>query len=154
MYGPPLLGDANIGNARDSDSPGTAEAFGTRVGFRGQLTRLHLWLDPRSTASQVVIGEYDSSRIGQPGMLLRQTTIADPTAGSWNVVNVSSLAVTPGERLWIAVLGPRGAGTIRFRDANRSGPSYTSLRTNLTGLPAHWVSGAGWTSSPISAFGG
>ena len=154
VYGPPLLGDANIGNTRDSDSPGTAEAFGTRVGFRGQLTRLHLWLDPRSTASQVVIGVYDSSRIGQPGTLLRQTTITDPTAGAWNVVNVSSLAVTPGERLWIAVLGPRGAGTIRFRDADRSGPSYTSLRTNLTGLPAHWASGAGWTSSPISAFGG
>jgi hypothetical protein len=70
------------------------------------------------------------------------------------VVNVSSLTVTPGQRLWLAVLGPKGAGTIRFRDASRSEPSYTSLKSNLTSLPARWVSGAGWTSSPLSAFGG
>lgn len=153
VYGPALFGDAEIGNTRDSDFPGTAEAFGTRVGFSGQLTRLHLWLDPRSTATRVVIGVY-ASRNGQPATLLRQTTIADPNAGAWNVVNVSTLAVTLGERLWIAVLGPRGDGTIRFRDADRGAPSYTSLRTNLTSLPARWVSGAGWSSSPISAFGG
>ena len=153
VYGPPLFGTATIGTTLDSDSPGTAEAFTTRVAAGGSLTRLHLWLDPRSTASKVVVGVY-TSRNGQPSTLLRQATITAPKAGAWNVVNVPSLSVTPGQRLWFAVLGPKGAGTIRFRDASRSGPSYTSLKTNLTSLPARWVSGAGWTSSPLSAFGG
>lgn len=153
VYGPPLFGSATIGNTLDSDSPGTAEAFAMRVGTGGSLTRLHLWLDPRSTAGKVVVGVY-TSRNSQPSTLLRQATISAPKAGAWNVVNVSSLSVTAGERLWFAVLGPRGAGTIRFRDASRSGASYTSFHTNLSTLPARWVSGAGWTSSPLSAFGG
>ncbi|HEX3688510.1 MAG TPA: hypothetical protein VHV28_02400 [Solirubrobacteraceae bacterium] len=153
VYSPPLFGDADIGSTLDSDSPGTAEAFATRVGVGGQLTRLRLWLDPRSTATKVVVGVY-ATQNGQPGALLRQATISAPDAGAWNLVNVSALSVTPGQRLWIAVLGPKGAGTIRFHDASQGGPSYTSLRTKLTSLPAHWVSGQAWTSSPLSAFGG
>src|SRR5450755_2755300 len=52
-----------------------------------------------------------------PAALLDQATIASVTPGSRNSIPVPSLSVTAGQRLWIAVLGPKGAGTIRFRDA-------------------------------------
>jgi len=152
VYSPPLLGDANVGNTLDSDSPGTAEAFPARVGYSGQLSRLHLWVDSSSTASKVVVGVY-SNHNGQPGALQEQATITNPTAGSWNYVDVPSMSVTAGHRSWIAVLGPKGGGTIRLRDASSGGTSYTSAQHNLTALPATWSSGRAWASAPLSGYG-
>jgi hypothetical protein len=57
-YGPPLLGDPNIESTVDSNSAGTAEAFPTQVGYAGQLSRLHVYIDSSSTASRAVVGVY------------------------------------------------------------------------------------------------
>jgi hypothetical protein len=151
-YGPPLFGNANISHTVDSNHPGTAEAFVTRAGFSGQLTSLNLYLDPTSTATPVTVGVYADNH-GHPGALQEQATITNPAAGSWNTVGVPSLSVTAGQRLWIAVLGPQGAGTVRFRDAVSGSGSETSAQHGLSALPATWSTGTTYADGRLSAYG-
>jgi hypothetical protein len=154
VYGPPLFGDANVQGAVDSKPAGTAEAFATRARFSGQMTRLHLYVDSSSTASKIVVGIY-ASRNGHPGTLEKQATISNVRAGSWNYVQVPvpAMPVTVGQRYWIAVLGPSGAGRIRFRDALSGPGSETSSQHNLTALPARWSTGTTWATGNLSANG-
>jgi hypothetical protein len=153
VFGPPLLGDANVKRTADSNPAGTAEAFVATAGDPGQMSGLHLYVDSASTASQVVLGIY-SDRNGHPGSLLQQATISNVMAGSWNYITLpSTVAVTAGQRYWIAVLGPSGGGTIRFRDTAGGGTSQTSSQHKLTGLPATWSTGKSWASTPLSAYG-
>lgn len=153
VYAPPLFGDANLERSLDCDFAGTAEAFRTSARFSGQLSHLHLWADSSSTASSAVVGVY-SDRNGQPDALQAQETISDLQLGSWNYVDVPQISVTAGRHYWIAVLGPRGGGKIRFRDKGSGGAvSETSWQHNLTALPSNWRAGGIWRSSPISAYG-
>jgi hypothetical protein len=152
VYGPPLLGDANVEGTVDSNTAGTAEAFQATAGYSGHLTRLHLWVDSSSTATQVDVGIY-SAGLGHPGALQEQGTITNVRPGSWNYVDVPSMSVTAGQRYWIAVLGPSGGGTIRFRDVAGGQPSKTSAQHKLTALPANWSTGKVWASAPMSAYG-
>lgn len=154
VYGPPLLGNANISRSVDSNTAGTAEAFVTTARYSGQMSRLHLYLDFSSTASQVVVGIY-TNRNGHPGILQKQAAITDLRAGSWNYVDVPPppMSVTAGQRHWIAVLGPIGAGRIRFRDAASGPGSETSSQHNLTALPATWSTGKAWATGNLSAYG-
>jgi hypothetical protein len=154
VYGPPLLGEANVARTADSNRSGTAEAFSTAVGYTGQMTRLHLYVDSSTTASSVVVGVY-SDRNGHPGSLQEQATITNLRTGSWDYADVPTMPVTAGQRYWMAVLGPKGGGTIRFRDAGTSGGrSETSPQRNLTALPPKWsAAGTGWGSAPLSAYG-
>jgi hypothetical protein len=151
---PPLIGEANVGRILDSDPSGTAEAFSTRAGSWGRLSRLHLWVESSSTATQVALGVY-SDNGGHPDVRLGDATITDVRAGSWNQVQLpSSIPTTAGQRYWIAVLGTKGAGTIRFRDkGSGGGSSQTSAQHNLTALPLRWSPGSSWTSAPVSAYG-
>jgi hypothetical protein len=160
-YAPPLLGNANVKSTVDSNTAGTAEAFSTRAGYSGQMTRLHLWVDSSSTASTAIVGVY-SNRAGRPGALLTQGTITNPRAGSWNYVDLPSTSVTEGQRYWIAVLAPRGGGVLSFRDARGRHrrlnlalrASETSARHNLSALPAQWPGAASSRSAaPLSAYG-
>jgi hypothetical protein len=153
VYGPPLLGDANVEATVDSNTAGTAEAFQTTVGYSGQMTRLHLWVDSSSTATQAVVGIY-SDRVGRPGALVTQRTITNLRPGSWNYAKVPSMPVTKGQRYWIAVLAPSGGGTLRLRDTTGGGPSHANAEHNLRTLPNHW-SGAAHprSSAPVSAYG-
>jgi hypothetical protein len=153
VYGPPLLGDANVGRAVDSDTAGTAEVFLTKARYAGQMTRAHLYVDASNTAGKIVVGIY-SDKNGAPEALQREATISNVRAGSWNYVDFSSLPVTAGKRYWIAVLGPKGTGTIRFRDqGSGGGTSQTSALHTLTALPTTWIPGTNWTSAPLSAYG-
>jgi len=151
VYGPPLVGDANVENVVDNDAPGTAEAFSATGGFDGPMTNLHLYVDASSTATNAVIGIYTNSG-DKPGDLVTQTTIPNVTAGSWNTVTVPSRTIQAGRRYWIAVLGPKGGGTLAFRDED-GGRSYTSSQHRLTSLPSVWSSGQHWSSTSLSAFG-
>jgi hypothetical protein len=152
VYSPPLLGSAEVVSGVDSNPAGTAQAFRTQSGYSGQLSRLHLYLDASSTASQVVVGLYSETN-GRPGTLLGQQTVGALKPGAWNYVDVPAVPVTAGKRYWIAVLGPAGAGTVRFRATPGGGKSETSARTNLTALPAAWATGRTWSTAPISAYG-
>lgn len=110
------------------------------AGYSGQLTRLHLWVDRSSTASNVVLGVC-SDRKGHPG-LQEQATITNVRAGSWNYVDVRPMPVTAGQRYWIAVLGPKGGGKISLRDAGAGGRSEMSGRPHLNAPPCALVRGS------------
>jgi hypothetical protein len=109
VYGPPLLGDADVEKVMDSNPAGTAEAFATRVRFAGQLSRLHLYLDSASTARRVIVGIY-ADRSGRPGALQGQATVANVMSGSWNYVDLgrcpSPSASATGSLCWL----PRAPG--------------------------------------------
>jgi hypothetical protein len=152
VYGPPLLGDADIGRTVAPDPPGTAEAFATQVRYSDQLTRLHLYVDSSSTASQVEIGVY-SDKHDRPNKLLEQATLTNMMAGSWNYVDVPPVSVTAGQRYWLAVLGPYDSASASFRDTTGGQTSETSARHKLTTLPSQWSGAATSTSALLSAYG-
>ena len=152
VYSPPLLGSADVSKNLDHNASGTAEAFATRVGYSGQLSRLHLYVASSSAASEALVGVYSDNH-GHPGTLLTQGKISDLRAGSWNFADVSPIVVKSGQQLWIAILGPRGGGTLRFRDASGGGSSEASAQTNLTSLPASWTTGTKLKDGALSGFG-
>jgi len=152
VYAPPLVGDADVESTVDWNPPGMAEAFSATAGYSGQMTGLHLYLDPSSTASKAIVGVYANDH-GQPGTLLAHATITGLDAGSWNFVGIHPVSINATQRYWIAVLGVKGAGNLRFRDTNGGGRSIISAKSNLTALPGHWSTGQGWASAPISAYG-
>ncbi len=139
VYGPPLLGNSNVAPNVDSNSAGTAEAFLTRVGSSGRLSRLHVYVDSSSTATQAIVGVY-SNRFGRPGVLQAQGTITNLMPGSWNYVDLPSTSVTAGQLYWIAVLGPSGGGMVSFRDGRVDGLAEKTAQHHLTALPAQWSS--------------
>jgi hypothetical protein len=152
VYSPPLVGDADVAPTFDSDTAGTAKAFATRAGYTGQLSQLHLYVDSSSTASQVIVGIY-SDRDGHPGALKSHATITNARPGSWTYVTVPALSITAKRRYWIAVLAPKGAGTLSFTDTVGGAASETSASQTLTRLPGQWSTGTVSTSGPLSAYG-
>jgi hypothetical protein len=152
VYGPPLLGNADIEKTVDSNPSGTAEAFLTRVGYSGQMTSLHLYVDASSKATRVVVGTY-ADKSGHPGSLLGQAATANVMKGSWNDVDVPSVSVTAGQRYWIAVLVPSGGGTVRFREASSGLGSETSAQHKLSAMPASWSTGSVYGDGRLSAYG-
>ena len=152
VYSPPLLGNANVTGTVDSNTSGTAEAFRTRVRYSGQLSRLHLWVDSSSTASEAVVGIYDDHH-GHPGSLQTRGIITNLRPGSWNYVDVPSIPVDKGQRYWIAMLAPSGGGTLYIRDTTGGGPSQTTGPHKLTTLPAYWPHGKHSASAAVSAYG-
>lgn len=147
-----LVGDPTIEVQRDSNPSGTAEAFQYTVATSGSVTRLYIYLDSTSTATTVIVGLYTNTATNNPGVLLTQGTIANPVKGAWNAVVVPSVNVTSGTPLWIAILGPKGAGTVRFRDSAAGGRAQTSEQATLLALPAAWTPGTNYTDSPASIY--
>jgi hypothetical protein len=112
------------------------------------MTRVHLYIDASSTATNVIVGLY-ANRHGRPGALLAHATITNPTAGSWDYADIPSTPVTAGARYWIAVLAPQDDGMVSFRDHAGGGRSQTSTQHKLTALPTPWSAGRSWPSSPL-----
>jgi hypothetical protein len=153
VYGPPLLGDADVNRVVDTNEAGRAEAFSTTARYSGQLTRIHLWVDSSSTAGRAIVGVY-SDRDGRPGALQEQTTISDVKPGAWNYADMASIPVTAGQHYWIAILGPKDGGMLGFRDAGAGRGAEMSAQPNLTALPAHWSGAVHPTATgPLSAYG-
>ncbi len=117
------------------------------------MTKLYIYIDANSSATRVVVGLYSNNASNNPGALLTQATITNPVKGTWNAVTVPSASVTAGTKYWIAVLGPKGAGTVKFRDkASGGGKAQTSRENNLAALPATWTPGKTYDNSPMSAY--
>jgi len=146
-----LLGDKTIEPDTDANKAGQAEAFSFTAGASGKATKLSIYLDSASTATQVNIGIYADAN-GKPGTRLQQGTITAPTKGAWNAVGISSLNITKGTKYWIAVLAPSGKGLLQFRDKASGGISYTSSQTSLKSLPGTWSNGQAWSSASLSAY--
>ena len=150
-----LVGNQQIETKTDSNPAGNAEAFREVAASSGTLTKLTVYVDPLSGATQLTAGIYSDSG-GHPGTLLGQGTLNAPVAGSWNEVSVPATSITGGTTYWIAILSPSGTGTIRFRDRCCGGgsPVETSSQTTLTALPGAWTTGARFSDGPASVWGG
>ncbi len=147
-----LLGVQTIGGNIDYNDPGLAEAFSFTAANSGTSTTLYVYIDSGNSASNVVVGLYTNAAGDNPDSLLTQTTLTNPTPGAWNSVAISPVSLTAGTKYWIALLGPGGGGTLKFRDASIGTKAVVSSQTNLTSLPATWSSGASYANSPISAY--
>ena len=149
-----LAGDQLIESKSDFNAPGVAEAFKTTATASGTLSKIAVYVDSTSTATTIATGLYADNG-GHPSTLLAQGTLNSPAAGAWNDVSVPSAAVLAGTTYWIAVLGPSGSGTIRFRDHGAGGSaSEVSAQSNLLGLPGTWSSGPASSDGPVSAWAG
>lgn len=147
-----LLGTGALQVALDSNPDGLAEAFVYTAAASGSADTLRIWIEGTSTATRVVAGVY-SSVGGRPGTLLSSGTLTSPVAGAWNAVTIPALTVTAGTSYWVALLAPKGAGTLQFRDlASGGGTAVTSRRTSLSALPGTWSTGQTYSNSPASVY--
>jgi hypothetical protein len=150
-----LLGNDAIEASVDFNPAGLAEAFRTTASTTGTVSTLRVYVDAGSTATTLIAGLY-ANNVGHPGALLGRGTLTAPTAGVWNSVSLTTgVPVTSGTVYWIALLGPAGSGTLRFRDRCCGGgsPAETSAQTGLGNLPANWSTGTSYRDGPVSAAG-
>ena len=150
--GATVIGDTTIQRDADSNGAGIAEAFQATATGTGTVTSMVVYVNTGSAASTLTVGLY-SNASGKPGTLLAQGTLASPRAAAWNTVSLPGAAVTSGGTYWIALLGPTGSGTLRFRDRSGTGHAETSMQTNLASLPASWTTGGKYADGPVSAYG-
>lgn len=151
--GATLVGTETVGPDVDYAPAGMAEAFRTTAGTTGPVSWLTMYLDASSTGTQIVGGLY-ADAAGKPGALLTTGRLTSPTPGAWNRMLVPSANVTAGATYWIAVLGPVGAGTTRFRDTlGGTGRAESSSSSTLTDLPTTWSTGAVYNDGPLAAYG-
>jgi hypothetical protein len=129
-----------------------AEAFKSVAAAAGTLSTLKVFVDPASTATKLSAGIYADNG-GHPGTLLAQGTIASPSAGNWNDVSVPSVPISSGTTYWIAVLGPSGSGTLKFRERGGAGTAEVSAATGLATLAQTWTQGSQYNDGPLSAWG-
>ena len=149
-----LVGDQTIEARGDFNAAGLAEAFKTTAAATGTVTKISVFVDSTSTATTLEAGVY-ADTAGHPGVLLSQGSLNAPAAGAWNDVQVPSAQVAAGTTYWIALLGPAGAGTLRFRTHGVGGSAgETSAQATLTSLPATWSTGSPNTDGPFSAWAG
>ena len=147
-----LLSDQNVEATAYSLPVGTAAAFQASASASGAVQSLVVYLDPSSTATQLVAGVYADNGSGSPGTLLSQGTNTAPVAGAWNPVIISATSLTSGSPYWIALLGTTGGAALVGRNGSGTcvGQTSSSNSTSTT-LPSAWA-GSATTSCPLSAF--
>lgn len=147
-----LLGTNAIQASIDTNPAGMAEAYLYTAVATGMADTLRIYLDSTNTATSMVAGVYADSA-GRPGTLLASGSLSTLTAGGWNAVSVPSFGITAGNRYWLAVLAPVGAGELRVRNVGTGGTStMTSGQTTLSAMPSSWTVGNIFTSGPASAY--
>lgn len=152
----PLLGSREIQPHVDENPAGTAEAFQYEAERDGAATQLHVYVDEQNEADRLLAGVY-TDEAGEPGRLIAVGRTDELSAGQWNVITLPSLEVVRGQRYWLALLGPRESGVLRFRDLpdGEGGPTRTSERQDLSGgcgLPRTWQSGRDYANAPASVY--
>jgi flagellar hook assembly protein FlgD/PKD repeat protein/lysophospholipase L1-like esterase len=150
-----LIGRDGIGTFEDHDDAGMAEAFRATAERTGTMRVLTVRLTKASTAKKLIVGLYANS--GQhPGKLLTTGAVSSPEAG-WADIALPATELKAGTRYWIALLSPRGAGTVRFVDrccsSSDRGPTETSKSTKLVALPLTWAGRNTYNDGMLSAFG-
>jgi hypothetical protein len=135
-----LMGNTGYGSTVDSNSGGTAQAFGITAGATGTVTSLRFFVNGSATVRTLSLGLY-SNASGHPGTLLAQGKISSLRLGDWNTVSVAGVNITQGTVYWLAVLGT--SGTLKFRDNQGSGClSENSAQSSLSSLPSSWSRGS------------
>ncbi len=150
-----LIGSSSVQPSIDYNPAGVAQAYRSVAAGSGSVAKLTIFVDATSQASTLVAGLY-TDVFGHPGRLLRQGKLSQPRGGAWNDVIMSSpVTVTAGSTYWIALLGPKGAGTLRYRDNCCGGgqPAETSAQATLSSLPGSWRPGKLYFDGPLAAYG-
>lgn len=148
-----IVGNSALESAVDSNSTGSAEAFLTTAQKTGTVTKIEVYLDATSTATELVAGIYSDNN-GHPGTLLGQGKLSTLKSGATNTVTIPSTSLVGATRYWIALLGTKGQ--IKFRDRMGSGvsPLETSAAGNLINLPSQWATGTVYPKDgPMSVYG-
>lgn len=129
-----LLGNSTLAPSLDMNIAGQAEAFQVTAASSGTVGVLMVYVDASSSATSIVAGLY-SNVSGHPGALLAQGNLANPSAGSWNVVAIAATPVTAGTTYWIAILGT--GGTLVFLDQCCPGIRGRKQRTDQPRIATH-----------------
>jgi hypothetical protein len=149
------LGSPGVGSMINKLAGGTAEAFRTTAQTTGDIDRLNVYVEKRTSAKKLVAGIYADAG-GRPGQLV--TTSEEETVevkGGWQTVMLPSIEVEKGTRYWIALLGLDGSLEMRDECCGDVGsePSETSASKVLKQLPQNWARGGVFpTDGPVSAF--
>ena len=152
----PALGSNEIQPNVDYNPPGVAESFQYTAAASASVSTFHVYLDESNRAKTVIVGIY-ADRSGEPGALLSTGRSSSVTSGEWNAIPVKPMALEAGRKYWLALLGPRGDGEIRFRDLPdpEGGPTRLSAQRYLSawgGLPTTWCTGRNYANSPASLY--
>jgi hypothetical protein len=152
----PLLGSAIVQPSVDSNPSGTAESFQYTATQTGTATALHVYLDERNDASEVIVGVYEDTA-DHPGHLVASGRSSRLTPGEWNAIPIDGVRIVAGQRYWLALLSPLESGTIRFRDLpdGEGGPTKLSRQRALSsdvGLPDKWKTRRDFANSPASLY--
>jgi hypothetical protein len=149
------VGETAVGDNRDSNPEGLAEAFVYTAKRSAVLRQFRVYIDEGTTARVVQIGLY-SDVDGAPGQLLARGSVNSPSAGAWAQIYFEAPFAVPvvgGQRYWLAVLTPVGKGVVRFRDRiETSLQSVGTRQTRLTALPFRWVVGERWVTGNGSIY--
>jgi hypothetical protein len=127
-----LFGNQIVVTGRDYNSPGAAEAFQMTATSVGTLNSLTIYLDGSTAATTMYAGLYADSS-GSPGTMLTKGSIGLPTAGAWNVVNVTPASIVSGGMRAFTRL--YGLQTVVLRYFTVFGP-YQVSDVSLFGLQA------------------
>ncbi|HEY6886160.1 MAG TPA: choice-of-anchor D domain-containing protein, partial [Solirubrobacter sp.] len=150
-----LGGAAVVGTNASSADPGAGEAYQITGAVSGAVSRLRLYVDGSSTATQLVLGLY-SDLGGAPGALLGTGSATTVAKGAWNEVSLATpIAMTAGATYWFGLVNPVGSGgTLVWRDraGGIGGNEQTSFSRTLSTLPASWVALGRWTDGPVSGY--
>lgn len=143
-----LLGDATLQPTHALLPAGQAAVFPYTASQSGLASRIRVFVDDGSTATQLRVALY-ADQAGLPGAILAQGSIV-PVLG-WNSILLPPASLTAGTRYWVAVLAPLGSGTLGLRESPGSG-SQLSLQSSLAAFPATWTPGLPTAAAALSAF--
>jgi PKD repeat protein len=147
-----VMGDKTLEPWVDFKPQGVAQAYQTTPPKTGVITTVQVYLDVRSTATELVAGIYNDTN-GHPGTLVAQGKLSTLKPGAWNSVPIPVISVTAAQPYWIVILGSKGQ--IRYLDRVGSGKGLmeTSTSRTLTSLPSKWQGSAYKTNSTMSVYG-
>lgn len=145
-----LMGTRTLEPSRDSDPPGSSEAFRFTDGRSGRASTIMLFIAPGNRAKAVRAAIYTSGS-GRPRTLLTSGVSRRLAVGKWNAVHVRATTLRAKHVYWVAILG--SGGKLAFRDGvSRSCFSQQSRQTSLRRLPKRWAPGPKWPTCQLSAF--
>lgn len=149
-----ILGDTNEEPRVDNIRGGRALAFQTIAEISGDVTKIQVYLDMYTAATELVAAIYEDNQ-GHPGALISQGRLNTLELDNWNSVTIPAASVTQGQHYWLAVLGSDGRLAFLDQIGSGTGLMERSSSRNLTSLPNTW-SGAKWSfksNAAMSVYG-
>jgi hypothetical protein len=134
------VGNTVVSARTASTREGVAHAYRFKVRSGGNVHRLNVYLDGRSTARKLQLGLY-AGNASRARARRARCVIVRPRAGAWNRCSIAATTVGSGKHVWLAVLEPRRTrGHLRYRVGERraSPAAHSSRSRRLHALPRTW----------------